>query len=428
MLAAIRELGVTTSAQLQQRLGKSQATVSRLLRAADAGIVRFGERRSARYAVPALIWGLPAQQPLYWSDHQRWGTLTFLSGNRVHVEAPGIDTGTQGELPWFLDHFRLQGFLGRAWAQKLPFGPNPESWTLAQILYANCHNACDPPGAISLGEPSGEWINQASSDLKKRRREYDAYAADVSATLPAGSSAGGEQPKFLVTRSVGGNTQEIKRLIVKFSPPRGTPFGERWHDLLHAEALALRVLGESGIDSAETRIVQSAKRTYLESARFDRTGVHDKLHTVPLSAVHRAFVHGPQRNWADTCDVLAKQRRLPKDDARRARVLLDFGRLTGNVDMHFGNLSLFAPEPATGRFTLAPAYDMLPMRYRPDMHQGELGYTPLQASRAAPGHEAVWSEALVMARTFWQRLADEPAVSAELQKVSEQNLAALPQR
>lgn len=426
LITALRDLGVATSAQIQQRLGKSQATVSRLLRAADAGIVRFGERRSARYAVPELIWGLPAQQALYWGDHQRWGNLTFLVGNRVHIEAPGIDLVTQGELPWFLDHFNLQGFLGRAWAQQLSFGPNPESWTLAQTLYANCHNAYDPPGAISLGEPSGEIVSQVSADLKTRRREYDRYAEDVNATLPAGSSAGGEQPKFLVTGTSAGNAQELKRLIVKFSPPRGTPFGERWHDLLHAETLALRVLNENGIAAAETRIVESAKRTYLESVRFDRVGVHDKLHMVPLSAVHRAFVHGPQRNWAESCDVLAKQQRLPKDDARRARLLLEFGRLTGNSDMHFGNLSLFAPDPAAGRFTLAPVYDMLPMRYRPDMHRDELGYTPLTAPPATPGHEAIWAGALALARTFWQRLAAETSVSADLRKISRLNLAALP--
>lgn len=426
LLSAIREAGVATSAQLQQRLGKSQATVSRLLRAAGPSIVRFGTRRSTRYAVPELIWGLPAQQPLYWNDHQRWGTLTYLSGNRVHVEAAGIDMVTQGELPWFLDHFRLQGFLGRAWAHRMPFGTNPENWTLAQTLYANCHGAYDPPGAISIGEPTGEIIIDASSNMKTRRLEYDTYAADVGATLPAGSSAAGEQPKFLVTENMDGNPDNAKRLVVKFSPPRGTPFGERWHDLLYAESLALRVLAENGIACAETRIVESAKRTYLESVRFDRAGVHGKLHTVPLSAVHHAFVHGPQRNWAETCDALVRQERLPKEDARRARVLLEFGRLTGNSDMHFGNLSLYAPKPAAGRFTLSPAYDMLPMRYRPDLHQGDWGYTPLQASYSAPGHEQVRAEALVMARAFWQRLTDESAVSTELRKVSKENLAALP--
>ncbi len=43
--------------------------------------------------------------------------------------------------------------------------------------------------------------------------------------------------------------------------------------------------------------------------------------------------------------------------------------MIANTDMHFGNLSLFVDSVADlekGQFTLAPCYDMLPMRYRPD--------------------------------------------------------------
>ena len=420
LLSALRDSGVATSAELQLRMAKSQATVSRLLHEADADIVRLARGRSARYAIPELIWGLPAQQPLYWDDHQRWGTLTFIVGNRVHIKTAKLDIVTQGELPWFLDHFRLQGFLGRAWARRLGFDANPESWSLAQILYANCQCAYDPPGAISIGEPGGEVVNSVSADQAVKAREYDRYAGDVATTLPAGSSAGGEQPKFLVVEDATGDSAATRRLIVKFSPPRTTPFGERWHDLLWAEAIALQVLSDHGFTVAETRVLQSERRTYLESVRFDRAGAHRKIHCVPLSAAHRGFVHGPRRNWAETCDVLTAQRRLPRADAVAVRVLMEYGRLIGNTDMHFGNLSLYAPDPATGRFTLAPAYDMLPMVYRPDMHQGEIAYTPLARSRPTTGHEAQWTQALAMALEFWSRIVAAPAVSAQLRDVAMQ--------
>ena len=110
-------------------------------------------------------------------------------------------------------------------------------------------------------------------------------------TLPAASSAGGEQPKFLTetTAPDGGH----QHLIVKFSPPRGTPFGERWHDLLHLEHLALAVLADNGVAVAPSRIVQSGERTYLVSERFDRVGMHGKRHVVPASAAHDAFVTAP---------------------------------------------------------------------------------------------------------------------------------------
>ena len=425
LLKAVRQAGVASSAELQRRIGKSQPTISRWLRESDADIVRLGQGRGARYAVPDLIWGLPARQPLYWNGSERWGTLTFLAGNRIHVVGPKIDQLTHGELPWFLDNFRLEGYLGRAWAKKLAFDHNPENWSLAQILYANCQFACDPPGAISIGEPKGEPVISAPSSKGAKAAAYDRYADDVAGTLPAGSSAGGEQPKFLVSEDAASDQAAVKHLIVKFSPPRGTPFGERWHDLLWAESLALQVLAANGFATAQTRVIESKRRTFLESVRFDRVGPHQKMHTVPLSAVHRAFVHGPRRNWAETCDTLAAQRRLPRAGATTARVLLEYGRLIGNSDMHFGNLSLYAPDPASGRFTLAPAYDMLPMRYRPDMHQGDMGYTVIESPRPPHDHQAQWSRALELAREYWRKLADLQAVGASMREIAARNLEVL---
>ena len=405
-------------------MGKSQPTISRLLRDSDSNIVRLGQGRGKRYAIPELIWGLPSQHALYWNDSHRWGTLSFLAGNRIHVSGPRLDVVTQGELPWFLDNFRLEGFLGRAWAKKLAFDHNPEKWSLAQILYANIQFAYDPPGAIAIGEPIGEIINSVPPIPTAKAAAYDRYADDGASTLPAGSSAGGEQPKFLVVEDASGDPQTMRRLIVKFSPPRGTPFGERWHDLLWAEHLALKVLAAHGFATAETQVIQSLRRTYLESVRFDRAGLN-KIHTVALSAVHRAFVHGPQRNWAESCDTLAAQKRLPQSDATTARVLLEYGRLIGNSDMHFGNLSLYAPDPASGRFTLAPAYDMLPMRYRPDIHHGDTDYSFIEPSRAGRGHQAEWDQGVRLAREFWRQVADESAVSNSMRQVAGRNFDAL---
>ena len=416
VLTALRETGIATAAQLAQATGKSQATISRLLREVDAQIVRLGRARASRYAIPESILGLPAQMPLYW-DSQPWGTLTYIAGNRIHVAAPGVDLVTQGELPWFLDHFRLQGFTGRAWAARLGFAANPDDWSLAQTLFVNCQHAYDAPGAISGGRPAVDVAVNAPAGVTAKRAAYDKFADDINSTLPAGSSAGGEQPKFLVTE-INANKAATRHLIVKFSPPRGTPFGERWHDLLCAEKIALDTLRSHGLRAAVTTIVQSKRRTYFESERFDRVGLHGKLHALPLAAIHRGFVHGPQRNWADTCDALVKQQRLSPTDGYNARVLLEYGRMIGNTDMHFGNLSLFVPDPAAGRFTLAPAYDMLPMCYRPDMHRNELGYTPLSAPRATPGHERAWEQAREMAIGFWRNLIYSESISKDLQSAA----------
>lgn len=164
--------------------------------------------------------------------------------------------------------------------------------------------------------------------------------------------------------------------LVKFSPPQGTPFGERWHDLLCAEALSSAVLNRHGFAAAPGTIVQTATRTYLLSQRFDRCTTQGRRHVVSVGEAHAAFVKGPYGNWAQTCDALARQKRLDAHDAELAHSMLQFGRLIGNTDMHSGNASLFVKgvtlaEMVQGHFTWAPVYDMLPMRWKPDPMMGQ---------------------------------------------------------
>ena len=169
------------------------------------------------------------------------------------------------------------------------------------------------------------------------------------------------------------------------------------------------MLAEHGVPVASSRVVQTPQRSYLVSLRFDRHGPHGRSHVVPLHAVHDAFVAGQRLHWAATCQALARQRRLPAEAAAQAQALLHFGRLIGNNDMHFGNLSLRVAwaDLARGRFTLAPVYDMLPMRWRPDSHSGDLGLLPF-----TPEPIDLQSAARPVALRFWQRAEQAPAISA----------------
>ena len=407
-----------SSVQLQRATGKSQPTLSRALRGLSGQVLALGQGKSTRYGLARSIRGLPAQQALWWTNlsgaTERWGLLSFLAADTVHVSARGIETTTRGRLPWFLAPLKAQGFLGRAWALRLGLDPDPDRWPLEQLLFAAL-KIDDTTGALSIGELAGEWVPEAPVELAARAAHYDTLAADVTATLlPAGSSAGGEQSKFLTGLASG------ERMLVKFSPPHGTPFGERWRDLLHAEALALQVLGEHGVSVAQTRIIESTQRTYLESTRFDRIGPHGvgRRHVVSLDAVHEAFVHGSRQNWAASCDALVLQRRLDPVDARAVRALFDFGQLIGNTDMHFGNLSLWASDPAKPQFTLAPLYDMLPMRWRPDGFHGLQDYAPFEPQRGPAAAEAGGTSARSVALVFWQRAATHAALSSAFQRVA----------
>lgn len=399
LMATLGVRGLATSAELQAALGKSQPTVSRLLADLAPRVVALGRGRRARYALPRDILGLSGSQPLHWVDeagHVRpWGRLTFLAGDRLHIEADGIDLVTRGGLPWFLAPLRSEGFLGRLLARRLALhgvDGNPERWPLEHVLFAALQTH-DAPGALQLGEP-GPAAGSPPAARADPAQRYDELAEAVARSLPAGSSAGGEQAKFLARLSSG------EHVIVKFSPPRGTPFGERWHDLLHAEHLALTVLAAHGVPVARSRVVESGSRTFLESERFDRVGAAGRRHAVPLHAVHDAFVPGARVHWGETCAALARQRRVPPQVPAQVDALLRFGRLIGNSDMHFGNLSLLVERDAVrqGRFTLAPLYDMLPMRWRPNVLSGDLALLPFE-----PSPLDRQSASSTLAREFWQR-------------------------
>ena len=421
ILGALSARGVATSQDLQASLGKSQATVSRLLADLSSRVLALGRARSTRYGLPKSIHGQAAQQDIWWidetGDRRRIGQLTLLAGDVLHVGMPFLDVVSRDGLPWFLSPLKAQGFLGRVLAHRLQgegLNGDPDAWSLEATLYAALQ-LHDAPGAIVLGAlPQAESSSGLlPEDPGLLADALDALALDVARTLPAGSSAGGEQPKFLA-RSAEGLHQ-----LVKFTPPRGTPFGERWHDLLHAEALASEVLRDHGVAVAACRIVQSAQRSYLVSDRFDRVGPSGRCHVVSIGAVHRAFAHGSYQNWAASCEALARQKRLAPLAAEQAAALLMFGRLIGNTDMHSGNLGLTVPPDglAKGRgFGLAPVYDMLPMRWRPDATLGGApDYTPLE-----PDAEALASAARQPALVFWQRLAVHPELSKALRQLAKQ--------
>lgn len=221
--------GVADSAGLQTALGRSQPTVSRLLATLSGELLVLGAGRRTRYALPHAILGLPAQQRLLavGEDGQvrEWGRLSFLHGQRVHVQAEGTDKLVQGGLPWFLAPLRGEGFIGRLRARALAawgLPANPEHWTLKQTLFAALHMP-DAPGALQLGETAAAptFAAPANTATRSGAADWDTLAEATTALGRAGSSAGGEQAKFL-TRDADGHA-----LLVKFTPPRATPFGTR---------------------------------------------------------------------------------------------------------------------------------------------------------------------------------------------------------
>lgn len=142
----------------------------------------------------------------------------------------------------------------------------------------------------------------------------------------------------------------------------------------------------------------------------------------------------PTATGPQSCEALALRRYLYPEQAAQARALLTFGHLIGNTDMHSGNLSLrvtvadLLQRRFSGRFTLAPVYDMLPMRWRPNLEMGDAAdyapFEPYLLNLAGTAHAP--------ALQFWEQLAQWPVVSEALRSVAAEMAtrlrAALPQR
>lgn len=268
------------------------------------------------------------------------------------------------------------------------------------IIVQYAHNA---PGAFELGQiDAGRLVDEVSPAVADRLTQYDETAAQIGQTRPAGSSAGGEQPKFL---SEYAGEQAWNHCIVKFTPPQDTPFGKRWRVLLTLEQLAMQTLKAHGVAAATTNLLHSTQRTYLESVRFDRVGVEGKQHVVAIAALHDEFAQGTWTNWVHTSSALTQKGLITAHELSQIAAIFAFGHYIGNNDMHSGNLSFFVDDVITPKIRLAPVYDMLPMMWKPDIHQGSLSDSPVRQQFMPAGFAAEQEKARQWAIEFWEQAA-----------------------
>ena len=437
-LLPILRMGPRSTLELAQSLGTSEPTILRALRALerDQRVVRMGKTKGARYALRRNVGAIGSRWPLFRIDESgvvhELGMLEALERDSYHVSAgpPRIQQLFEG-IPYFLQDARPGGFLGRTVPGAFPELNLPArvvDWTDEHVLVYLAQRAPDMTGALIVGaESMDRYLSGAQAaplvPQGARASEYPRYATLSMAGAPPGSSAQGEQPKF--TARVEHNTRRVA-VIVKFSPPRSTPTGRRWADLLRAEFLAHRVLSEHGIDACRSELLEYDERVFLQCERFDRVGREGRRSIVSLFALD-ATRYGQLDSWTAAADRLAADRLLCAADLDQIRLLDAFGALIANTDRHFGNITLF--DDYDGPFTLAPAYDMLPMLFAPQNDQivPRVFEPPAPRSAWLP----VWSRARSLAETYWKRLVDEPTLSDEFRELcvrSLESLRALPAR
>jgi hypothetical protein len=138
-----------------------------------------------------------------------------------------------------------------------------------------------------------------------------------------------------------------------------------------------------------------------------------------LRAIDNEF-YGFQDNWVNAANRMANDGRLSTQDAGSLRWLSVFGSLIGNNDQHFGNVSLITLD-GSKPYSLAPAYDMLPMAYRPV--DGAVPSRPLTVPAVVSGAPNEWSSALESAGRFWNQTTSDIRISEAFRTICSANYA-----
>lgn len=414
----------STAPELRTQLGISQPTLSRLLRRMTGRVVVAGRARATRYAARRQAEDLPEQLPIYELDAdgraRRSATLHAVLPEGYYVEShvDEVPSAFHRDLPYYLHELRPAGFLGRLVPKQYPelgLPADARLWSSSDVLRYVSRYGWNLPGALVVGDDAlTHYLEQSGRrafiEMRERKRRYPELARQVLSAGMPGSSAGGEQPKFVTTRAPG------VEVIVKFSPQGRDARSRRDADLLLAEHLAHRVLAEHGQDSARSELVVAGGQSFLEVERFDRTPGGGRRGVISLMALDAEYL-GSMKSWADSVTRLAAAGHVPQSAVHPTRMRELFGHLIGNTDMHPGNVAFLSSGSRV--HALAPSYDMLPMLFSGAPGADE---RHLVLSTPTPRDAEVWQAASDAALEYWQALAKETRLSTRFRGLARASL------
>lgn len=423
--------GPARSAVILKELGISQPTFSRLWSTIRDGVA-LGATNTRQYALRRHTPGVDTPLPVFRVSEggtvEAIGQLDVFQGGFYAMTPPeGAPRPIYQGMPFFIRDLRPQGFLGRMEPGKHPGLDLPANillWTDEQILKYISRCGESAAGDLILGNESyARYLTAIASDAalvipeNERAMRYPGMAEDSMQGEPPGSSAGGEQPKFTAMIRPAGTEASHEHVIVKFSPRIGTASGRRWADLLICEHLALEVLARNGIAAAKTSILEAGERIFLEVVRFDRVGLRGRR---PMSTFHAldGDLGMMDQPWSAVARELGRLGLLQGKDIETVEILDLYGALIGNTDKHHGNIAVAWSFENGHR--LLPAYDMLPMYYRPNAH-GEIverAWTPALIGRLEFRH---LPRCFNMAAEFWNEVLAAPQISADFKEVAQRH-------
>jgi HipA-like C-terminal domain len=425
IISYLRLNGKSSVHMLRKSFPYSQAFLSRLLSSLDNEIIVLGKARETEYAASRKIDGTDSLFPIYEVQEdgtsKQFGILHAIEPKGFYFSANAKNTHSSFtiDLPYFLNDMRPSGFLGHLIPNQnadLNLPKDIRMWSAEHCLkYLSCRS-WDNIGNFIIGEKSfqnyilnfnGE-INKKGIDKKNRAKKYSLLANDALSLGAPGSSAGGEQPKFLTTLF-----PENKPVIVKFSPPTDTEIGERVADLLICEHIALQVLKKYSHDTTDSEIIVHENRVFLEMKRFDRLNKFGRRGLVSLGTLDAEF-SGVMGTWTETAKLLVKKKILSVNYLEEIRWRELFGEFIANNDMHLFNLSFFTSGLHVTK--LAPTYDMLPMLFKPINNQlVSRKFTP---PLPLPSDAKIWEEVYQAATLFWNEVLNDNRISKPFKKIA----------
>jgi len=447
LLIELRRHVPASAPELATRLGVSVPTLHRLLREQDGAVFCAGAGRNTRHAAHRPLRGIAAARPVYRVDadgrgHEA-GTLELAAPQGSHFDLRNlgwpvgdIADGWWEGLPYPLYDMRPQGYLGRNFARRiaadLGVSPNPNDWSDDDAVFVLTLRGSDMAGDLIVGDGAYEkWLETLARPAEPlptaaQPEAYAKLAAHTASLGEVGSSVAGKFPKFTASRTL--TSAATPHVLVKFSGADDSATVRRWADLLVCEHLALETLREStGLAAARSRILQAQGRTFLEVERFDRHGLAGRSAACTLASVNGTLLGSADSDWGKLTEKLAAQKLATPEAAAQAQLLWWYGKLIANTDMHLGNLGLC---PAERRFSLTPAYDMLPMFHAP-LAGGEVPVRTFEPALPLPPQRAAWLAACRAALLFWQRAGTDNRISEGFRTIcaaNRQRLEELAQR
>ena len=345
--------------------------------------------------------------------------VEFLAGGATLERVGKVTTLYEG-LPPYMAFVAPSGFLGRQLAQQAAgsqlYPASLKDWSDEHRVAYLFTQGLNLPGNLVFGDVPLQREMELQAAAPIPAAETSAHYVQMALALKSasyGSSAGGEQPKFLSL------TEGSGHVIVKFAK-----LGTRMAELLPLEHLALRSLGEVGVPAASTRLLAAGDYVFLEVVRFDRVGPTGRIGMLSAGSVDDEFF-GRRDSWPEFAARCEQAKYLTPGDARHVDTMAAFSELIGNTDRHFENISLLIDE--AGEYKgIAPAYDILPMRYA-SIGGGmdpDLTLIEPRIGTIAPKPE-VWERAARAAERFWLSAQTEvlaAPLSQKMRRLAAQNL------